>query len=102
MPLFRRQGADGTRVFTVSSVEGPTKAQRCQAGPRPALPSEFTLQKFPAGSQRASRGRSQYSKAAIATRTANRPHKRNAGHILRISIIQSEKTATTPNIHTPH
>ena len=27
-------GADGTRVFTVSSVLGPAKAQRCQAGPR--------------------------------------------------------------------
>jgi hypothetical protein len=38
MLLFRRQGKDGTRVFTVSSVLGPTKAQRCQAGPRLTLP----------------------------------------------------------------
>jgi hypothetical protein len=59
MLLFRRQGADGTRVFTVSSVLGLSKAQRCQAGPRPALCKEFSPQKFPAGSQRASRGRSQ-------------------------------------------
>src|SRR6266700_7567390 len=34
MLLFRRQGADGTRVFTVASVLGPAKAQRCQTGPR--------------------------------------------------------------------
>jgi hypothetical protein len=38
MLLSRRQGGDGTRVFTVSSVLGPTEAQRCQAGPRPTLP----------------------------------------------------------------
>jgi len=38
MLLLRRQGADGTRVFTVSSVLGPAKAQRCQAGPRLTLP----------------------------------------------------------------
>ena len=46
-------------VFTVSSVLGPAEAQRCQVGRCLALPSEFTLQKFPAGSQRASRGLSQ-------------------------------------------
>jgi hypothetical protein len=38
MLLFCRQGGDGTRVFTVSSVLGPAKAQRCQTGPRPSLP----------------------------------------------------------------
>jgi len=42
MLLFRRQGGDGTRVFTVSSVLGPAKAQRCQAGPRPALPPKLS------------------------------------------------------------
>jgi hypothetical protein len=42
MLLFRRQGGDGTRVFTVSSVLGPAKAQRCQAGPRPSLPPKLS------------------------------------------------------------
>jgi hypothetical protein len=42
MLLFRRQGGDGTRVFTVSYVLGPAKAQRCQAGPRPSLPPNLS------------------------------------------------------------
>src|SRR5258707_12786854 len=42
MLLFRRQGADGTRVFTFSSVLGPAKAKRCHAGPRPALPPKLS------------------------------------------------------------
>jgi hypothetical protein len=43
MLLFRRQGEDGTRVFTVSSVLGPTEAQRCQVGPRPTPAAERSL-----------------------------------------------------------
>ncbi len=42
MLLFRRQGRDGTRVSTVSSVLGPAKAQRCQVGPCPSLPPKLS------------------------------------------------------------
>src|SRR5579864_1124641 len=42
MLLFRRQGGDGTGVFTVSSVLGPAKAQWCQAGPSPSLPPKLS------------------------------------------------------------
>ena len=47
MLLSRRQGGDGTRVFTVSSVLGPTVAQRCQAGPRPTLPLKGHCSEIP-------------------------------------------------------
>src|SRR3979490_1350894 len=46
MLLFRRQGAHGPRVFTVSSVLGPAEAQGCQVRPRLTLPLASPFRSF--------------------------------------------------------
>ncbi len=78
--VAHRQGEDGTRVFTVSSILGLAEAEQCQAGPRHLSLSPCSiLHKCSAGYQRLSRGLSQYRKAANASRTTDRPQTKYAG-----------------------
>src|SRR5713226_3980759 len=101
MLLFRRQGEDGTRVFTVSSCLRSGRSATVSGWTTSCPALDFALQKLPTGSQPASRGLSQYSKAAIASRTADRPHKRYAGYVLRMSLIQSERSGVTARMQSP-
>lgn len=76
MLLFRWQGADGTRVFTVSSVLGPAKAQRCQAGPRPALLPKLYSENFRPVPNAHAAALAHRAKRLLRVRTTDRPHKR--------------------------
>src|SRR6266852_9103760 len=101
MLLFRRQGEDGTRVFPVSSCLRSGRSATVSGWTTSCPALDFALQKLPTGSQPASRGLSQYSQAAIASRTADRPHKRYGGYILRMSVIQSESSGVTARMQSP-